>query len=63
MGNSNQKIELVPAYLFTCDNCGEENVVGIPLIETDTDCYVLKPEVVQCPNCRTEYEADYVDES
>lgn len=47
----NRKIELHPAYLFDCDECGEENFCRVVVVEHG----VSIPEEVECWNCGAEF--------
>jgi rubrerythrin len=69
------KVELLPAHFWICDNCGAENFERglVPEISEAEELqlkeeygfdeikghFMVAPSDVKCPECETQYEADH----
>jgi len=73
------KVEIRPAHVWTCDNCGQENFERCVVVElspeekaeleenelgAQTGDWMTIPESVTCKSCNSEFETqDFHDET
>ena len=58
------KAEMIPAYEWICDECGESNFASMIMHEGDPDTGIagvmfMRPEKVACKSCHVEFECEY----
>lgn len=56
------KVELRPAWVWYCHNCGAENISAWIILEVEEGHHDLSPYEVTCPHCNTTYETEMYDE-
>lgn len=70
------KVELHPASVWTCDECGRDNFLRTIVMEGGDDCiiegqdgeedieavFIIEPSHVTCPHCNIEFEVNSCEE-